>query len=81
MVRLLTSVHALPVPGDPALDDGLLRRGLQHERVEVVQHVRQDADVPGVRLRGGRLLRAAAAAVLRVLGVVAVAVVLASLGA
>ena len=36
-----TSVHALPVPGDPALDGGPLRRGLQHERVQVVQHVGQ----------------------------------------
>ena len=35
----LTSVHALPVPGDPALDGGPLRRGLHHERVEVVQHL------------------------------------------
>ena len=36
-----TSVHALPVPGDPALDGGPLRRRLQHKRVQVVQHVGQ----------------------------------------
>ena len=37
----LTPVHALPVPGDPALDDGSLRRRLHHELVQVVQHLAQ----------------------------------------